>query len=159
MSGGLQGWRDTTLGGPFTVPFHMDRTVQNALRDLIGVEPVAIPWRELSRRDLSSIAAPGCRLLYAVHGADGLLYLGKSQDLRLRLGYLAGGLASGDPRLHAGGARIRTMGVEPAELQVEVYAGDTLYRRHYHLVKRLQPPANRESRLREGRRLLPQPGR
>ncbi len=59
------------------------------LTTLLGSNPeVDLPWSEVRETDLERLAQQGQRLLYAVHRADALLYLGKSQDLRLRLGYL-----------------------------------------------------------------------
>ncbi len=116
---------------------------------------LVLEWTCLGNLDLDVLCQDLGRLLYAVTHKGRVLYLGKSVDLQLRLGHLVGGFVSGDKRLHGGGSRMRLLELDPANLQVEVFTGDELFRQHFHLVWDLTPPANRQCWLFEGRK----PGR
>ena len=70
-----------------------------------------------------------------------------SEAFPLRLGSIAGGLISGDARLHPGGGRMRQAGVGLATVSLEVYAGQDVYRREFELIRSLRPPANRIPKL------------
>ena len=129
-----------------------------ALRARVGREADhVVEWSRLGDVPAAGMAHLRTRVLYAVEDREHLWYLGKSDDLPLRLGYLLAGVTFGDERFHPGGARMRELGVDPGSLRVSAFLGDDLYRRHYQLVRELKPVCNRETWLYQGPRRVERP--
>lgn len=127
------------------------RCTPDALHARIGRQADhVVEWARLSEVRSSPLARLPGRVLYSVEDHEHVWYLGKSDDLSHRLGCLLAGFTFADERFHPGGARMRELAADPAQLRIAAFLGDDLYRRHYHLVRELKPVCNRETWLHVG---------
>lgn len=116
------------------------------LNTLLGKPPdVRLDWGDLIAGELSRRVGREAVGAYAALRGDELLYVGRSETLRKRLGAFVSSLVSGENEPHTAAARMRAIGLRPSEVSIAVYFGEPPFRLLLSCISQLKPALNIEN--------------
>lgn len=116
------------------------------LNTLLGKPPdLRLDWCDLIAGDLAQRVEREAVGVYAAVRGEELLYIGRSETLRKRLGAFVSSLISGEIEPHTAAARMRAAGLRPSDVSIAVYLGDVPFRLLLSCVSQLKPALNIEN--------------
>lgn len=116
------------------------------LDTLLGKPPdLRLDWSDLIAGDLAQRVEREALGVYAAVRGEELLYIGRSETLRRRLGAFVSSPITGEIEPHTAAARMRAIGLRPSEVSIAVYLGELPFRLLLSCISQLKPALNIEN--------------